>query len=51
MEKLSAWLFLLIGIIWLLDAIKVNTDVWGMWVNAIALIIIGITEVMKMKEK
>ena len=51
MEKLSAWLFLLIGIIWLLPLINVGTGTWGGWIATLALLIVGITEVMKAMKK
>ena len=51
MEKLSAWLFLLIGIIWLLPLIAVGTGTWGSWIATLALLIVGITEVMKAMKK
>jgi len=51
MEKLSAWLFLLAGIIWLLPLISVNTATWGAWIISLIFIVIGITEVMKAMKK
>lgn len=51
MEKLSAWLFLLAGLIWLLPLISVDTATWGSWIIALAFLVIGITEVMKSMKK
>ena len=51
MEKLSAWLFLLAGIVWLLPLIGVGTAAWGAWIISLAFIVIGITEVMKTMKK
>ena len=50
MQKISAWLFLLIALIWLLPLI--NVDIGGVasgWIAAIALAIIGILEVKAAK--
>ena len=49
MEKISAWLFLLIAIVWLLPLINVSLGAAGPWIATIALAIIGITEIMKSK--
>jgi len=51
MEKISAWLFLLIGILWLLPLLGVGTGSWGGWLATLALLVIGIAEVMKSKKK
>jgi len=51
MEKLSAWLFLLIGVLWLLPLISVGTGTWGAWLATLALLVIGITEVMRNMKK
>ena len=47
MDKISAWLFLLAGVVWLLPLINVDTVMWGQWVIAIAFIVIGILEVKR----
>lgn len=45
MQKLSAWLFLLIALMWLLPMINVTQlGVAGDWISVIALVIIGIFE-------
>ena len=51
MEKISAWLFLLIAVVWLLPLIGVTalSGNAGSWIATISLAIIGITEVVKGK--
>lgn len=46
MQKLSAWLFLVIALTWLLEAIDVilGTMVVHNWIRIVALVIIGIFE-------
>ena len=45
MDKISAWLFLLIGVVLLLPLVGVATDMWGEWVVAVAFIVVGILKV------
>ena len=49
MEKISAWLFLLIAVIWLLPLIGVSLGIAQGWIATIALAIIAITEIAKGK--
>jgi hypothetical protein len=45
MQKVSAWLFLLIALMWLLPLIGVNQlGMIGSWVSVVALVIVGIME-------
>ncbi len=45
MKKLSAWLFLLIALVWLLPLISIDQlGVAGTWIVVIALAVIGINE-------
>lgn len=43
MQKLSAWLFLLIALMWLLPLVMATAE-WMGWIAVIALAIIGIFE-------
>ena len=47
MQKLSAWLFLLIAIVWLLPLINMPLGVAGDWISTISLAIIAIVEIIK----
>ncbi len=51
MEKLSAWLFVVIALMWLLPLVGVATSAgavdWGMWISTIALAVIGLYEAFK----
>ena len=45
MKKLSAWLFLLIALVWLLPLINITQlGVAGAWIVVIALVVVGINE-------
>lgn len=40
--KLEPWLFLLIGLMWLLPLVGVGTGSWGGWLATIAIVLIGV---------
>lgn len=44
MEKLSAWLFLLIALLWLLPLVGVSLGTWGSWLAVVALAGVGVVE-------
>ena len=50
MAKLSAWLVTLIGVLYLLPLLGVDTggaSGWGMWLIALAFIVMGIGKLMR----
>jgi len=49
MQKLSAWLFLLIAVVWLLPLINLSIGVAGGWIAVVALAVIAIFEIVKAK--
>ncbi|MEM3091193.1 MAG: hypothetical protein QXX55_01815 [Candidatus Pacearchaeota archaeon] len=50
MAKLSAWLVTLIGVLYLLPLIGVDTggaNGWGMWLIALSFLVMGIGKLMR----
>ena len=49
MAKITAWLVTLIGVLLVLDAVDVlsTTSVWGTWVLAISVLLIGVTKLQR----
>ena len=45
MNKISAWLFLLVALVWLLPLVNVNQlGSIGNWISVIAFVVIGVLE-------
>ena len=45
MNKISAWLFLLVALVWLLPLVNVNQlGLIGNWISVIAFVVIGVLE-------
>ncbi len=50
MAKLSAWLFTLIGVLYLLPLIGVDTggaSGWGMWLVTLSFLVVGVSKLMR----
>lgn len=47
MEKVSKWIFLIIGILFLLPLISVETGIWGPWIIAIGFLLLGLLPFFK----
>lgn len=47
MAKVSAWLFTLIGVLYVLPLIPVDTGKWGPWLIALSFLVIGITKLIR----
>lgn len=50
MAKLSAWLFTLIGLLFLLPLLGMDTGGatgWGMWLITLAFLVIGVSKLMR----
>lgn len=47
MAKLSAWLFTLIGVLYLLPLLGMDTGTWGTWLIALAFLVVGISKLMR----
>lgn len=47
MEKVSKWIFLIIGILFLLPLIGVGTATWGAWLVAIGFLLLGLLPFFK----
>lgn len=51
MAKLSAWLITLIGVLYLLPLLGVDTGMWGPWLIALSFIVMGIGKLMRNYKK
>ncbi len=50
MAKLSAWLFTLIGLLYLLPLLGMDTGGttgWGMWLITLAFLVVGVSKLMR----
>lgn len=49
MAKMTAWLVTLVGVLLVLDAVDVLSlaSMWGKWVLAIAVLVIGVTKLIR----
>ncbi|MCR4284800.1 MAG: hypothetical protein NUV97_02010 [archaeon] len=47
MAKTSAWLFTLIGVLFVLPLLGMDTGTWGPWLVALAFLVVGITKLVR----
>jgi len=47
MAKLSAWMVTLVGVLWLLPLLGVNTGTWGNWLIGLAFLVMGVGKLMR----